>query len=296
MQRTHLMIGMPRTGKSTFIAALYHVVESGQVSDSLQLVDLGEDRKYLVELRDQWLGCEEFDRTKLGEEQVVTLKLRDIHSNQQVEVVLPDASGEDFRDQWEQRKSSKKIDDLARQADGVLLFVHPDTVKNTVRINKNKLVAAVLADEDDNPAKVEQPLPELEKKIPVEWKPEFSPTQVKLVELLQFLMREPDIYPISRIVIVISAWDIVKDEFALPSNWMATILPLLDQFLKSNSDRFPYKLFGLSAQGAPYCEDNKALHSKERQADRIEIISDVHAEYGLHDISAPIKWLMKTIE
>ena len=283
-----IMVGMVGAGKSSFIAALYHVVESGEVTSSLQLSELSDDRKYLVEIRNKWLGCVEFDRTKLGKEQVLTLKLKEPLSQRIIDLVLPDVSGETFRDQWEHRRTTKVFDVLAQESDGMLLFIHPDTVTDSVRINKMKEVASVLDDEDDVEEEAATPISQK-----VDWHPSFAPTQVKLVEILQFLMREPHLYPIKRIAVIVSAWDIIKYEYDTPSAWISKRLPLLDQFLKTRRDAVNYKCFGISAQGGRLGEDNSVLLSKVCQSERIEVVTDEEGEFDIHDITAPIKWLMK---
>jgi hypothetical protein len=218
---------------------------------------------------------------------LIALTLVDPSSEQITELILPDVSGETFRDQWEQRKSTKVFDDVARQARGVLLFIHPDMIRNPVRINKNKEVAAVL---EPNETQQAGSLLEPESLPIVEWSAKFSPTQVKLVELLQVLMREPYSYPVAKVAVIISAWDLVRDEYDQPSLWLANELSMLSQFLRSNSDRVAYKVFGISAQGGPLSEE--ALLKTAHQAERIDVATDVEDEYHKHDITAPIKWLM----
>jgi len=281
-----ILIGLQDSGKSTFLAALYHVVESGQIDDSLHLGELGPDRTYLNELRERWLNCEKLDRTKLGHEQVLQFQL--ISSDGTViDVILPDVSGETFRDQWEQRKTTIVFDDLARRADGVLFFIHPDTVRKPVRINFVRAVAAVL-DDLDVPATSTSSGEGLE----IKWSPKLSPTAVQLTEVLQFLVREPEMYPVKRVAVIVSAWDLLQSDFQKPSEWLAKDLPLLSQFLKANSDSLPYKVFGISAQGGPL-EQAGDLRSRINQSDRVLVASDEVGEYGIHDITAPIKWLMQ---
>lgn len=301
--RKQIMVGMMGTGKSSFVVALYHVVESGEVVQSLQLTELADERKYLVEKRDEWLGCIEFDRTKLGKEQVLTLKLKDPSTQRVVDLTLPDVSGETFRDQWEHRRTTKIFDDLARESDGVLLFVHPETIKDGIRINSVKEVAEVLEDEaevekddfkeGDTTSKNEDLI---ESNTAVDWHPSFAPTQVKLVEVLQLLLREPHVYPIQRIALIVSAWDLVKSQYASPREWITKRLPLLNQFLLSNHDRVSVKFFGISAQGGSLGADNSAMLSKGRQSERIDVATDKPGEYHEHDITAPVKWLMEDNE
>jgi hypothetical protein len=241
-------------------------------------------RSYVVESRERWISGTEFERSKLGEDQVVTLKLKDPISGDETELILPDVSGETFREQWEKRKSSKLFDEFARQAHGILFFIHPDTIKSPVRIKVSKKVTAQIGRSKKlTPAPKEQ--------APVEWKHEFAPTQTKLVELLQFLTRDPHTYPISRIAVIVSAWDLLEDTYPSPTTWLDKRVPLFSQFLKANQDRFPWTIYGLSALGSNLDEDKEKLLKEKRQARRIKIVGD---DCASHDITAPIKWLMKS--
>jgi stage III sporulation protein SpoIIIAA len=49
-----LIIGLPETGKTTFLAALWHVVTSEEVNESLRLERLHGDSKYLNEISAKW--------------------------------------------------------------------------------------------------------------------------------------------------------------------------------------------------------------------------------------------------
>jgi hypothetical protein len=298
-----LMVGMHETGKTSFLAALFYTVESGEVPDSLQLLTLGEDRTYLVKLADQWLGGSTVERTKLGEEQIVRLALRDTDTEAEMELVLPDVSGETFRDQWEKRVTTKVFDDLARQAKQLLLFIHPDSVKSPVRINLNKEIATeIQADSQaefyDGGAVGSEVEPVAEKFMfspnYVDWQASFAPTQVQITEVIQFLSREPDVYPLSKVAIIISAWDLLRDDYSSPSAWLSEELPLFNQFIMANSDNVAFRIFGVSALGGPLSDNNDALLSTYPQTHRIEVVSDAGDTANPHDITAPIKWLMQT--
>src|SRR2546426_12094390 len=59
-----LMIGLPNTGKSTFLAALWHVVQQEDVPGSLVLERFPDgNREYIAALHARWLRCEPVDRT-----------------------------------------------------------------------------------------------------------------------------------------------------------------------------------------------------------------------------------------
>ena len=114
------------------------------------------------------------------------------------------------------------------------------------------------------------------------------PTQVALVDLLQlfheFIQERP-----FRIGIIISAWDVIEEPIA-PSDWIRKYLPLLDQFLKSNSSRAMYRIYGVSAQGGKIPKDRDRLESHFKTSNRIQVVRD--DENSSHDITEPVRWVV----
>ena len=118
-----LLVGLPRTGKTTFLAALWHQVDTGEVKQALRLHKLHGDREYLNKIRDSWVGCREIERTRIGAEETVRMWLAEPGSSAVAEIVFPDLSGETFRDQWAQRRWSRAFVDLLDEAIGSLIFI-----------------------------------------------------------------------------------------------------------------------------------------------------------------------------
>jgi hypothetical protein len=121
------------------------------------------------------------------------------------------------------------------------------------------------------------------------WAPEKAPTQVQLVELLQFSIRRMHAKQPVHVGIIISAWDLVKR--VRPDldarNWLAERLPYLDQFLRSNFEQFRFRVYGVSAQGGDLKIDREHLQHCKCASDRILIEG---SECVLHDISEPVRW------
>jgi hypothetical protein len=88
------------------------------------------------------------------------------------------------------------------------------------------------------------------------------------------------------LVVVISAWDLVESGGQTPSQWLSKELPLLDQFLRANSDRFKTQLVGVSAQGGDLSQAAE-LMQLTKPADRIRVVS----QDGPNDITAPVHWI-----
>lgn len=288
-----LVIGLPRTGKTSFIAALGHVVESGEIPESLQLVEMGNIRDHINATSKDWLGYREVSRTNLNTEKIVIMKLRTPDSKEVTELLFPDMAGESFERQWRDREWTKEYDDLAREASGILLFVHPDKIMEPLGISSVTELESKISEGNDPPnvdksgdisVKTAEPEPE-------PWSFDLVPTGVQLVELLQFFTTQPHIYPLSRIAVIISAWDKVSDVYTDPNKWLSASIPLLDQFLQARRKHLPFRVYGLSALGGDIDNEEQRAHMQNHNqpSERITIVGE---DCIPHDITAPIKWLM----
>ena len=279
--RRYLLVGLPETGKTTFLAALWHTVESGEVPGSLCLHRLHGDREYLNKIRNDWLACRKLDRTFVQSEKLVSMQLREAEGTQITEVTIPDLSGETFRLQWETRQWSGAYKALAEAAHGGLLFVHPDHVVEPVAISEaNEMMRALTGPQE--PGQIVTHETELT------WDPSLAPTHVQLVELLQFIRPVFVRLHHFRVAVIVSAWDLVRNGGESPDQWLAHRLPLLYQYLQANSEDLPSRVYGVSAQGGELQSDAASLLEHLRPTDRICITG---VDCTAHDITAPMKWL-----
>lgn len=67
----------------------------------------------------------------------------------------------------------------------------------------------------------------------VKWTASQAPTQVALTDLLQLFKAPPLSMSIRKVAIVFSAWDKVEDDNLTPDQYLASKLPLFDQYLQS---------------------------------------------------------------
>ncbi|WP_437652645.1 TRAFAC clade GTPase domain-containing protein [Sorangium sp. So ce1182] len=277
---THLLfVGLPGSGKTTFLAALWHVLDDQSSTTSLKLTRLSGDRTYLNRIAEAWRSCSPIGRTTLQTEEVVSLHLEGDGFGA-FELAVPDLSGEAFELQLTERRISARYDELVQQATGVILFVHPDVQKGTPLTQALQLEASISG-------AAAQPSPSADGNAGtvVPWSVEKVPTQVKLVELLQFLLeRAPRKV---RVAVVISAWDLVE-KFGVPHDFVSREMPLLRQFLDSNNDVLENAIFGVSAQGGTIPDDKFTLLS----IDALERIKVYQGDILNHDITKPIVWLL----
>jgi hypothetical protein len=283
-----IMMGLPEVGKTTFLAALWHLVESTEVSSALRLTRLEGVRDYLNKIRSDWMNCKPLERTLIGSEREVFMDLQNTTTGRATRLMIPDLSGESFRLQWEKREWTREYHQLASAASGVLLFVHPRKVIEPTPISPAtkaleeillKAIPGVERTEPFKPTASDEPL--------TTWTPDKSPTQVQLVELLQFLLAGPFSNRTFRLAIIVSAWDLLANQHS-PKEWLSRRLPLFSQYVISNPDKFQYEVFGVSAQGGELVQSDTLL-AKSRPSERIMVIvGDVVS----HDITLPVQWVM----
>lgn len=285
-ERSIVIIGLPESGKTTFLAALWHLVTEEDVDGmALRFHTLAKGNvSHLNQIAARWRDARIQERTGISGNRLVSMNLLDAEGNP-VRVTFPDVPGEAYRRMWEERDCEPEIAEILN-AGGVLLFVHSDTID----------LPAWLVDELVLAKKMGISLPEGGE---VHWHPRLAPTQVQLVDLLQTLRQPPlDIGP-RRLVIMLSAWDKAEGEGLAPVAFLEAKLPLLAQYLRQNADGWTWRVCGLSAQGGEYDpaesgKDSVPEAEKLRQMDhpsqRIRLSAGPSES---HDLTEPLAWLMR---
>ncbi len=284
--RRVLMIGLPQTGKTTFLAALWYAVNNAaDVPGALQLKELcGEDR-YLDEIRERWLRFQKMERTKAGAEQTVMMRLTSPGGVTGIDVSFPDLSGERFSQQWEDRGSWANYAVEANSSMGALLFIHAGNIEKPARIAYGNILADELGAEKPGESSAESA--EM-----VEWSASMAPTQVKLVDILQILLESRDARSRYKLGVIFSAWDLVMSLGRTPDEYLADSMPLLKEYLAGQTEAFQSAVFGVSAQGGSVDSDkerNELLEASALREERAIVASGGSTE---HDITLPLKWLM----
>jgi hypothetical protein len=246
---------------------------------SLKLSHTSENRTYLNQIAKEWRDCSQVPRTNLQTEQIVVLHLNG-SSIGAFDLAVPDLSGEAFEQQLTDRRMTLHHDEFVRNATGVVLFVHPDVQQGT-RLTQALQLEAAIGGVQDGAGLSAGPI--------APWSVEKLPTQVKLVELIQFILERAQRKV--RVAMVISAWDLV-DSLGAPHEFLSRELPLLQQFLDANADLLEYAVFGVSAQGGDIGDP------KEKQAlleldDALKRIKVRQGQDTGNDITKPIAWLLR---
>lgn len=277
------IVGLPASGKTTFLAALWHMVREAGSKTALSFDRLSNGNyEHLNNLAKRWRAGNIQQRTQLSGAKDVSMQLKN-GEGQKVEVSFPDLPGEDFSRMWERRDLDKGTL-VTLRAPALVLIINGDTIK----------MPAWLAEWNKLRKQMGAAAPKVE---PVEWSADLAPTQVRIVDLLQMLMSgELDIGE-RRLALLISAWDRVEEEELTPAETLDSKLPLLSQYLRSNRDPWIWKVWGLSAQGGIYEDPEKddnfpetdKLRDLERASDRIKVVDDSTVT---SDITKPLEWLV----
>lgn len=285
-RRSIVVIGLPGSGKTTFLAALWHLIFSREIATQLGFGGLMQgDKKHLNEISTRWRNAQMQERTQIAGDRLVSLNFRS-PSGDVTTVTFPDVAGEAYRQMWEVRECERAVAETLTQGN-VLLFIHADNIKSPQWIADNAAVLQMLG------------LPAERNGEPVDWHPRLAPTQVQLVGLLDLLTESPlDVGP-RRLAVMLSAWDRAKGERLSPTEFVRVKLPLLAQYLETNSDQWDARVFGVSAQGGEY-DDVQSDALPKQSAEELRSIDNPSARIELtdgassvHDLTVPIAWLMQ---
>ncbi|MCG7873094.1 MAG: hypothetical protein JAZ11_13425 [Candidatus Thiodiazotropha lotti] len=281
------MAGLPETGKTTFLGALYHVLESS-MEHAIRLRIMPRTREHLEGVRGRWLQVEREGRTSSVSPVMNELNVQLTQSGESLDLRWPDLSGEYFDDMVRKRTLNGEVANILHEANAIMLFIHPDTVTQEPRIHEVEQLTTIIdssnSDQNENSVTPSTAL---------DWDPMMIPGEVLVVELFQLLLSSRTQQSIDRISIVISAWDIISSTgLESPMSYLDSHLPLLSQFVKALSNRYEIRLFGVSAHGGDPDEDKERLLAKVNSEQRIHVVNG-DGEIADEGILAPIRWLIE---
>jgi hypothetical protein len=282
--RSLVVIGLPESGKTTFLAALWHLTTSRDFDTVLRFGNLrAGDASHLNAIAARWRDAKVQDRTAVTGSRLVSMNLLDT-AGMPIRVTFPDVPGEAYRRMWEDRDCDPDVAEVLH-ADGVLLLVHADTIRTPKWVVDEVALSRELG--------LTVPDDEV-----VPWHPRLAPTQVQVVDLLQLLRTPPiDVGP-RRLVVMLSAWDKAMGEGLTPAAYLNSKLPLLAQYLRCNADGWNWRVYGVSAQGgdydpvddaAPRVPEAEELRNLDRASSRIQLVGPLPET---HDLTEPLGWLI----
>jgi GTPase SAR1 family protein len=301
MNQKIVIAGMPGSGKSTFIAALRHLLVSHDVPTRLSATKLSDTEKHLNRLEEEWIACKKVERTKQVVEEWVSFFVRSEGSSAEAQILVPDFSGEAFRRPAATGMCSSAIASMLREIDGILLFTNADRGADDIRL---EALGDLLEDDTtaQNESTPEQDEAHKDREVldtpgeqdgnaqdeSLPFNPINMPEEPLLVELLQILNRPPRVARQRMIAVIVSAWDEVTDSSLSPDTWLKLNRPMLWQYFQANRDVWRHRVYGVSAQGGRLPDEKDALQSKI-PGERVQIVGNGASP---HDLTAPVDWLM----
>lgn len=279
--RKQLIIGMPSSGKSTFIAALRHLLVANEVDTALELTGLSDEERHVNALETEWLACREVERTKPASEGWVEFRVRNRTTAAEAVLSIPDLRGETFEQPLCAGRCVRSLYEFAGAADALLLFTSAN------RPDDDGLITD-LNDMDEEhgdlppPKRTRGKAPKL-----TPFNPDDMREEAKTVEFLQMINRRPMHSRRRKIGVIISAWDVVPAG-TTPANWFEGRRPMLEQFLSTNADLWEVRVYGVSALGGKLPRDKRKLARKSKPSERIIVVGPGALA---HDLTSPLSWL-----
>lgn len=268
-------LGLPSSGKTTFLAALWHLILTGEVECDLSLDGFTNEYPYLNSIHEKWLDGNPVNRTPLESAQIAKLNLKFNGNGEKFTLHIPDLSGEEFELQLNRKKIKLSTFDNINKSNGIIMFLSADKKDSDIYFHE-------LNGEKNQT-----------RELKLNWDYHSIPTQVKIVELMQTLLSQPFSNEIYKVAIVISAWDIATPRNIKPEKWIEVEYPLLHQFLHSNNESFVMKFYGVSAQGGDLNNaDKKRDLTMMQEASKRIICQD--GDDVTNDITKPLTWIINT--
>ena len=286
MEADFVIMGLPASGKTTFLAALWHLVESNETDCCLELDRYEGDFVYLNQIAEAWRTFQKVPRTSQVGNVDVTIHLIDRKTDVKAAAFFPDLAGETFDAQVEARRCRPEFIDGVANDDRILFFISADVKGDALSVVElNAMMPPGAAAVGAGTSAAQAPPP-----APTEWEPKLVPAQVRVVQLLSDLQRTPFEPRRRRLAVMVSAWDLTRGSGLNPVEWLAAKMPLVDQFLRSNDQSFEHRIYGVSAQGVRL-DDAAAVGEAARltPSRRVEIVGP---EGAGHDLTSPLVWLI----
>lgn len=265
--RKIVLCGLPSSGKSTFVAALWHSIKNSTVDTSLRNRILPADADYLNSIESMWLSAKQIERTEQRDRNC-TLHLRGPVDD--FDLLMPDLMGERFRDQWVHREVTNEYAGMVAETDGILFFLNPSVVLAYAPEDVPETVRDSGAEETDFQAAA-------------------APDAPKIVDILQIISKLRDEKPL-RVALIISKWDQGRRYAASPIEFLQKKLPLLHQYLNGNPS-ITIKAYGISAQGGHYPNAKASILKEKNPINRI-CGSEEGGYTKKYDITRPLIWLL----
>lgn len=111
---TVVVSGLPESGKTTFLAALWQRLDNAKIDSPLRIEKLDADIAYLNQIRESWIQGKPLNRTTRGKIHPITFHLTDSNNKGLGKILIPDLSGEDYEGIWKERQLGRDLLDVIK--------------------------------------------------------------------------------------------------------------------------------------------------------------------------------------
>ena len=276
MTRSIVLLGGPDSGKTNYIGPLWRALDLG--TGALRAAEQPDDINFVLEITDHLYSGAFAPRTEhSGARRNFEVVVAASEEGPQARIVVPDISGE----LWRNAVIESEIDpewmaELSR-ADGALLFVRVDSdqdVRPLDWVTSRRMLEKLGGGEDQG-----------------------LPTQVMLCELIRFLegsLAEREDGELPRLSVVVTAWDLVDDGVFRqgPLAYLQREYPLLAGRLM-DLETLDVRIFGLSSVGGDLKRDRdyRQAYLEAGPDGRGWVALESKGEWlKVSDITLPIAW------
>jgi hypothetical protein len=287
------LIGLPATGKTTYIAALWAYLTSGLPEGGYRVSEFPDDPSYLNEIAAAWAAGKGMPRNSLGATDRIEFTI-ETPSGTNLTIVLPDLPGEVFRNAIIRPMMDEDSAAAVVSSDLLMLFVNGETARTYAALGDHQVPEIEVNVADESRA-----IPTSEPNEPGEssvdrntgTSREFAiedldsdTLNTELLHRLIYLTREVGLPPLA---VVVSAWDAHHCSGDSPAVWLAREQPMLSQAIEEIGRSVAVGVVGVSGQGANYKDDptitRKLASERPWGCDASGAVTDIAGPLVWHD-------------
>ena len=239
-QKKCLIAGLPDAGKSTYLGALWYVINNDNKRSGYALKasenNLPENVEQLSALSQKWMKVEDMERTSLDVPSNISFNLTPRSGGEDITLNVPDFKGESIR-QVITYNQPKEFDEWLESSDTLLYLVS--------EVRPDRFADDYELDEDEQEAGNQQ--------AQAGSMPDFDIKKMQQCAQNMLILRYLATHKhFSKVVFCLTAWDKVEAEQTgqTPEDYLREESPAFYNFIRYH---FPQStFFGLSAQGAEY--------------------------------------------